>query len=294
MRALNRALVPHHCSLTIALGLVPPSWLSHDWSHHCSLTTEFALESTSYFIGSCSCAQRSRQLMRAVRYRLRAHAGWASEIVICEANLSQTSRGSIPPRLLSHSRHWLTEDERRTFGVTHLVVAGLMTQRAVDMLHKGFGSTTMVLPSLWSDLIAWLERERPNRRIFAAGPDEVLDAAHMVQLLAQAAVEPSTHTRSARPTLAGHVVRAGLVSEAPLAPWLHGGCAIPRLRGFRFGHSNCSLPDRPYETDKVRGWARSAFLFNTFASWASWRGRRSVVLMAEPPEQSWIKWVLRL
>ena len=237
--------------------------------------------------------------MRAVRYRLRAHAGRASEIVICEANLSQTYRGSQQPRLystrlLSQSRHWLTEDERRTFRVTHLVVAGLVTQRAVDMLHNGLGSTTMVLPSLWSDLIAWLERERPNRRIFAAGPDEVLDTAHMVQLLAQAAVGPSTHTRSALdgPTLAGHVVRAGLVSEAPLAPWLQGGCAIPRLRGLRFGHPNCSLPDRPYETDKVRGWARSAFLFNTFASWASWRGRRSVVLMAEPPEQSWIKWVL--
>ena len=71
-----------------------------------------------------------------------------------------------------------------------------------------------------------------------------------------------------------------LVATDPLVPWLIGHCAIPRLRGLRFGNASCPLPPRmrPYPAgDHLHGWAQSAYLFSTRGDWNSWRGRRTVV-----------------
>ena len=216
--------------------------------------------------------------MRVVRYRLQAHASLASETILVEA--SQTSsekqgRDGPQPLLLSQSADWLSAEELQRFHVTPLVVRGSGLQQTVDLERNGFFSRNYSRLTIWSEAIAWLEHERPNRLVFAAEPDEVLDATLVLQMMQQkqGPQQPST----------------GLVSDLPLATWTQGGCAVPRLRGIRYGNDRCPLPTQGFEKDALRGWAQSAYLFSTYSDWASWRGRRSVVLMAEPPEKEWIK-----
>ena len=289
-------------------------------------------------------AARVDAVLRALRYRLKAHAHIASEVIVCEAARSLDLKppylvggfrgfalngpnASLQP-LLSASASWLDADELRRYRVTPLVVPGVVEHRAVDLEAIGFGSTLYRHESQWSDLMAWLERERPGRLVFAAEPDEVLDAAQILHLVRQGRHEDSGGEAGTRgsasagasagasasdsgtntgTTGTGDSVSASasasasgstsgsnpaaaprLVADAPLASWLGGGCAVPRLRALRYGSERCPLPPRPFENDTLRGWARSAYLFSTGGGWRSWRGRRTVVLMAEPPPKLWI------
>lgn len=282
-------------------------------------------------------------LMRAIRYRLRAHAAIASEVVVFDTNVSLNGRGQLVRwPLLAHSTEWLDAREMAAHNVTYVVVRGAARMRGIDMTRGGMNSTIYPLGTLWSEAMAWLELHRQGAQLaYAAGPTEVLDAPRMIELLRdhhtaltndgrglRGVVLDSAPRSSARPTgglpasnrshrsgapnvgsgmhdersVTAEDVRqkseaAPLLGVSPLGPWLAGGCAIPRLRGLRFGDARCPLS--PFRIgiarDPLPGWARSAVLFSLGSDWPSFRGRRSAVLMREPPPLAWTSpWSNRL
>ena len=116
--------------------------------------------------------------------------------------------------------------------------------QAIDMVRKGLYSSKVIRPTLWSEAIAWLERHRPHAQLaYAAAPTEILDARFISKLLRE-----SNATDGRRWALSGHqktskpAMPSSLLAETALSVWLSGQCAIPRLRGLRYGGESCALP----------------------------------------------------
>ena len=221
-------------------------------------------------------------LMRAVRFRLSSHSSFVGATVICESTITSASLKPLRP-LSSYATLWLSRDERLRHNVSVVSFPVARYERRVDIEHYGMGSIFKLTRILWHSLIAHLEAAFPGRLVFASAPEEMLDAETLVRWMAEhQPVAASNQSHRARPAAASI---PSLVARDPLAPWLSGRCAIPRLRGLRYGNASCPLPPRmrPYpQGDHLHGWARSAYLFSTRGDWSSWRGRRTVVSGAVP------------
>ena len=218
-------------------------------------------------------------LMHAVRYRLASHAAFAGATVVVESNVTGQSRK--PLQTLSASPEWLTAEERQRHNVSHLVLPAARVEMFIRMAGVGFASENLTRPVLWAGMMSHLERSLPNRFVFASAPDEILDAD---QLLAWIRSDIPPNYTPATTTKAGAQHSTLVRGASPLQPWLSGNCAIPRLRGLRYGGPHCALPPRMRSGgDHLHGWARTAVFFTTHGDWDSRRGRRSAVLLAEPP-----------
>ena len=139
-------------------------------------------------------AAEARDVMRAVRYRLRAHEALKAEVIICESNVS-LDLGPLPLLEQASPAHWLTQEEVSKYRIHRLVLPAAARLSAIDMASSGLHSREYTVRVAWAGLVDWLERERHGARVYAAAPEEA--CAHRMCIGRPLAPATSSHAAPA-------------------------------------------------------------------------------------------------
>jgi len=180
------------------------------------------------------------------------------------------------PRLSVASEEWLHSSEVEAHNVTIIAMPEATgrnrTYRIVKFKQWIRYTRLKLVQDQMSRLIDWLERHRPSQYAHMApvsfDPDEQELSGwsrNLVQLAAPSRAATSSSLGSGRRPLA--YSRGCVVLTA--------SCSITKQRGYGSRVAN----DRLF----VETWRNSTFLFSTHYTWQAWRGRRSIIVMAEPP-----------
>ena len=247
-------------------------------------------------------APTASALAAALRARLALHSAFASSTLVVLANESMAGEDGGEPRgLLIHpSNLGLNATERASGRIACLVLPATRSRTWMEVnwpmrpnSRNRYKSSSFVVRELRAELMLWLAAHRPDHHVFLSELTEVLDplalSAWLAPTLAPSAprrLHPHPPGSEPAPSSLGAVLRRR-------------GCAVPRLQARLYADERCPLPmrtvhgaTRSWKGAADHGWASSAFWFSTERTWAAWRGRQTVVLMAEPPRPSLVNpWV---
>ena len=209
--------------------------------------------------------------MAALRYRLRLHAGFAAVTVVVESNVTHSGEPTALVARPGSTRHSLTAAEMtRDHVAAHLVLpAAIWRVRMSSYAMSSARRLKLEYPAR-AELLLWLERHYPDHVAFLSEVTELLDP----RAFAEAGKTVVGSTQQHKETIVAADVTPSFAADPTTAltarQWLAasvGACAVPRMRGFRYGNPKCA---------ELGSWASSAVFIRTDASWVSWRARRAL------------------
>ena len=216
-------------------------------------------------------------IMAALRYRLRLHASFAAVTIVVESNVTHSGEPTALVARPGSTRHSLTAAEMTRYHVAaHLVFpAAIWRVRMSSYAMSSARRLKLEYPAR-AELLLWLERHYPDHVAFLSDVTELLDprafAAAGKTVVRRRGGDGSTQQH--KETLVAADVTPPFGADPTTAlrarQWLAasvGACAVPRMRGFRYGNPSCA---------ELGSWASSAVFIRMDASWVSWRARRAL------------------